>query len=959
MKKVTIIFIMIFHVILCFANIDLAIIDLSKIEDVSILEKPSLFIFHQTPNFLLVEANEELIELEIELYYIDRNANFDTNYYYLIYPRISRDNYLSLQDFGKIIFDSRDFILFKSMHDIDIQLAKYTQGFYRIKKDSRKCFESVLRYPPGFNIDYDPQLAQMLDSINPDSLANFIQNLEDFETRYYLAPNQNEVVDWIKGEFQRFGYTNVVLDSFLYDYTWQKNVVATLEGDEYPEYSIVIGAHHDSIVEQGDPMLLAPGADDNGSGVAAVLEMARIFKTFDYQPSVTFHFITFAAEEIGLHGSNDWAANASAADKNLIAMINMDMIAYIDEPIGDWSLKIRPYTGGENLNHAIEQVIPLYTNLSYFYDNYNLPYSDGFSFYFYGFPTISLHEPIHNPYYHTINDLLIHLNLDYCKQIVNASMGTAITILDYPIPPTDYELICLGTGEDILVSWQPPPIGNYDGFKIYVGTSSGSYSETYYVDTSPFTITDLVDGTQYFIGISTYRDDNGTESTILEKSITPYLVPRPPENVQDFPSENSVVLTWDENTELDLAGYNVYRSEIEGEIGEIVNDELLTEPTFEDTEMEAGSYYYYTITAQDLDGNESEGSEQIRSRLITLDQGILIVNSSPDGTGSIGSPTHEDLENFYSYLLDGYQSEVYGLDEMGDIKLADLGAYSSIVWQADSRLINPFANPVVTDLTQYLEHGGNLLVSSFFPTKLFAGTGGYPSNFEPGQLIYDYLKIESTDYSQAAYFNEAISAGEYSSLEIDPEKALPTANHHIPFISVISPTPDASAIFLYGSGFDPSSPQGSLFGLPVGIEYLGDDYNLVMLSFPLYYTVSTQAKSFVDYVLTEKFAEEVSADPQDLVHKPNTRLHPNYPNPFNPETTISFHIASEGNVKLDIYNVKGQLVTTLIDKNMLAGTHQIVWDGKDSNENHASSGVYLYRLKTVDHQSSRKMILLK
>ena len=85
----------------------------------------------------------------------------------------------------------------------------------------------------------------------------------------------------------------------------------------------------------------------------------------------------------------------------------------------------------------------------------------------------------------------------------------------------------------------------------------------------------------------------------------------------------------------------------------------------------------------------------------------------------------------------------------------------------------------------------------------------------------------------------------------------------------------------------------------------------------------------------------------------------NYPNPFNPETTIKFSTAKDSKVSLKIYNIKGQLVKTLINENMNAGKHQIIWKGKNNNNKSVSSGVYLYRLKSNKYVSVKKAILLK
>ena len=85
----------------------------------------------------------------------------------------------------------------------------------------------------------------------------------------------------------------------------------------------------------------------------------------------------------------------------------------------------------------------------------------------------------------------------------------------------------------------------------------------------------------------------------------------------------------------------------------------------------------------------------------------------------------------------------------------------------------------------------------------------------------------------------------------------------------------------------------------------------------------------------------------------------NYPNPFNPTTTISFSIPEESKVNLTIYNIKGQKVKTLVKELLPAGEHSIIWNGKDSNGNRVGSGIYFYKLKAGDYTSTKKMILLK
>jgi len=112
-----------------------------------------------------------------------------------------------------------------------------------------------------------------------------------------------------------------------------------------------------------------------------------------------------------------------------------------------------------------------------------------------------------------------------------------------------------------------------------------------------------------------------------------------------------------------------------------------------------------------------------------------------------------------------------------------------------------------------------------------------------------------------------------------------------------------------------------------------------------YYTVL----NFVDGPL--------SVEPQDITGTPPTdySLHQNFPNPFNPTTTIRFDIPQSSVVNLKVYNLLGQVVTTLVDgQNMSQGTYQVQWDAKD-----LASGIYLYQLEAGDVTVSRKMILLK
>ncbi|MCL2065629.1 MAG: C25 family cysteine peptidase [Candidatus Cloacimonetes bacterium] len=90
-----------------------------------------------------------------------------------------------------------------------------------------------------------------------------------------------------------------------------------------------------------------------------------------------------------------------------------------------------------------------------------------------------------------------------------------------------------------------------------------------------------------------------------------------------------------------------------------------------------------------------------------------------------------------------------------------------------------------------------------------------------------------------------------------------------------------------------------------------------------------------------------------------TKLKGNYPNPFNPSTTISFDLANEGHVRIDVFNIRGQRIRVLTNDFFPVGSHNIDWNGQDENGHDVSSGVYFYRMSSNDSNDVRRMVLLK
>lgn len=187
----------------------------------------------------------------------------------------------------------------------------------------------------GQTAPLDPAIQTIVAEISPDRVAATVKTLAGFETRgNYSDPNQKTrgigaARRWIFAQFHSYSPRLEVSDEIgKWKTTEIVNVVAILPGTTQPEKRIIVGAHYDSINLRvsGDKAAEAPapGADDDASGTAVVLELARVMS--QYRFSKTIVFIAFGGEEIGLVGSTRYAARARAANEQIEAVFNNDVV---------------------------------------------------------------------------------------------------------------------------------------------------------------------------------------------------------------------------------------------------------------------------------------------------------------------------------------------------------------------------------------------------------------------------------------------------------------------------------------------------------------------------------------------------------------------------------------------------------------------------------------------------------
>lgn len=284
----------------------------------------------------------------------------------------------------------------------------------------------------------DSTIVSALGHIRSDSLLSYVQALQDFGTRFMISPNRKEIAGWISDKFLSFGLTEVRLDSFpcythvnappyfVYDTTtWQYNVEAKITGAFYPSCELVMMAHYDDCVNESDPMVAAPGADDNASGVAALLECARVIMETGYQPGKTYIFLATAAEEFMLvseSGAMHYAEEAANEGRDLSMVINNDMISWND---GSWSIRLINDPNSPFTTDLAVHVIETYTTLDWTFSSIGT-FADLSYFLDEGYEGVYFMESVLNgftPYYHTMNDLAVNIDTAYLTEMTRLDLG--------------------------------------------------------------------------------------------------------------------------------------------------------------------------------------------------------------------------------------------------------------------------------------------------------------------------------------------------------------------------------------------------------------------------------------------------------------------------------------------------------------------------------------------------------
>lgn len=309
-----------------------------------------------------------------------------------------------------------------------------------------------------------PAVQQILDAVNTDSLVWRAQRLtgqvavdvgsgpQTILSRNSFQPGNALAEAWLQQAFTRMGYAPTV-QAFSGN---GANVLAEKPGLMHPERKVIICAHYDAMPGG----TTAPGADDDGSGVCAVLEAARVMAGQEFENTVVFAL--WDKEEQGMLGSAYYASAAAGNDEQITAVVNMDAIGY--DGNGDGLLRIHTRAVGNSI--AIKDSMVL-VNSTYGLDlpiainNPGETYSDHASFWSQGYGAILLIEDFDNdpnPHYHSPTDELQYIDTAYWTNLTRIAIGTT-AVLAIPAGPVDIHEM---KAQPVFELWPNPAHGSVE-----------------------------------------------------------------------------------------------------------------------------------------------------------------------------------------------------------------------------------------------------------------------------------------------------------------------------------------------------------------------------------------------------------------------------------------------------------------------------------------------------------------
>jgi len=272
---------------------------------------------------------------------------------------------------------------------------------------------------------FTDRIAEIIQKINQTLLKKYLTKLVEFGPRDTGTYGCFKAGEYIYNEFKKMNLTVRYHYWSQYGNIWNRrfysdrNIEATLEGTNKSSNMIfVFNAHYDSVE-------VSPGADDDGSGTAAVLAVANVLSQYRFEH--TIRFVTFSGEEEGLLGSSIYARDCYENGDNIVVEINADGIGYAETEEDLNKARIYYTRDADWAAHIAENISKKY-NLNFNFATGIISGkrggSDYYSFYQYGYDTLCFFEGKWNPHWHTPDDTMEHVNLTYLTKMTRLIAGT-------------------------------------------------------------------------------------------------------------------------------------------------------------------------------------------------------------------------------------------------------------------------------------------------------------------------------------------------------------------------------------------------------------------------------------------------------------------------------------------------------------------------------------------------------
>ncbi len=426
-------------VLLCTAHISInaqsfGIIESENSNDIyELFNQKNITIHFYNDDFAIISGN---YKNGLQYSLLEENG-FDNEYNYFIQYVNERELLKlkeSISEIGEILYTNQTISILK-INKNSISKFKPIKNDALIYFDESKAFlTDKNKTQITLKAIYNKDISEMVNEVNGDNIETTISHLSNYTTRDCYSTEVINALNWIGEKFESYGL-DVSFQSLEAYGIPSFNVIATQAGTgsesleiKTPIEYVVVGGHADSRSNGAT----APGADDNASGIAGVLEIARILSKNTYERTIVY--CAFSGEEYGLHGSNYFATDYRNQNKNILGYINLDMIGYRYSTQSYLTSLIYPSTA-EELANFYKTISSIYTpNLEVIDGVLSGGNSDHASFNNQGYMGIFPFEDVNNysPYIHSPNDILgVSVNsIEQAKKFTRAALATVASLAE-------------------------------------------------------------------------------------------------------------------------------------------------------------------------------------------------------------------------------------------------------------------------------------------------------------------------------------------------------------------------------------------------------------------------------------------------------------------------------------------------------------------------------------------------